>query len=465
MSLSLQWRLTLWYVGVLLLCLAGAALVASVLRQRLDLRRLDRDLQGSASTVTTAVDAELDEGQTIVDAVKDTDRELSIPGCAFVIENSAGAVLVAHALEVPVAALTAGPQSGLYSVDAGTAQPWPSWRGFASVHTHATTSYRVIVAKSLQPVVHDARVLRDAMWLAIPVAALLATVGGWWIARQGLRPITHLAVQAAGITGSEPGARLDPRGADDELSALTISFNALLGRLEDALQGQRHFMTDASHELRTPVSVVRNAADVVLGRPVRSEAEYRDALSIVSEQSRRLTKLVEDMFLLARADAGVRPLVKTRFYLDELAGECVRGARVLAEARGLTIDATLAADLEIVADEDLVRRLVMNLLDNAVRHTAAGGRVSVALTRDADAGLVLTVRDTGTGVPAPDRERIFERFVRLLPSGQSDGGGLGLPIARWIAEAHGGSLALVETSASGSVFQWRYSYFSGGERR
>jgi heavy metal sensor kinase len=428
--------------------------VVSLLRHRLDLQRFDEELDRSASTVITAVDTELDDGSALAAAALDTERELAIPRCAFAIDDGGQRMLASRLLGLPAASLTSGARKGLRTF---TAESGGAWRGLAVVHTHNRVTYRVIVAESLQPVEADAAVLRDAMLLGIPIAGLLAAMGGWWIARQSLRPITQLAAQASRMTGSQPGARLDAPRAADELGALTTAFNALLGRLEDALKSQRQFMTDASHELRTPVSVVRTSAEVVLDRPSRTEDEYRDALTIVGEQSRRLAKLVDDMFLLARADAGARPLVKSRFYLDELAGECVRAARVLADARGVTIVCALAGDVEVEADEDLLRRLIMNLVSNAVRHTAAKSGVTVTLTEERE-WIDLRVRDAGPGIPPEEHDRIFERFVRLPAMGAQaapQGGGLGLPIARWIADAHGGSLTLVESTAAGSVFAVR----------
>jgi heavy metal sensor kinase len=320
--------------------------------------------------------------------------------------------------------------------------------------TYRGVSYRIVVARSTHPLNEDAELLRGVLLLGIPFAVIIAGVGGWWIARQGLQPITSLASQAGKMSGREAGARLErPRG-DDEVGRLADAFNALLGRLEQALTQQRQFMTDASHELRTPVSVVRSAAESALSRPTRSDEEYRETLAIVREQSQRLGRLVDDMFLLTRADAGARPLMPSRFYLDELIEECVRAARVLADPRGVSITSALAADVEIEADEDLIRRLIMNLLSNAVRHTPLGRRVAVALSSDGD-HVDITVRDEGPGIPQADRDRIFERFVRLPTPGEAEGGGLGLPIARWIALAHNGTLELSETGPNGSVFRVR----------
>jgi signal transduction histidine kinase len=232
--------------------------------------------------------------------------------------------------------------------------------------------------------------------------------------------------------------------------------------LRPVIESQRRFMADASHELRTPVSVIRSAADVTLSQPQRSTSEYRDSVSIIAEQARRLSRLVDDLFLLARADVRGRPLATTRFYLDDVLEECVRAVEMLGTSKNVRVDVAAEKDIEIEADEDLVRRMLMNLLENAVRHTAGGTPVQVRLKQQ-NGRVEISVSDKGPGVPVEQRERIFERFVRV---GSAPGGaGLGLPIARWIAEAHGGSLWLVESSSAGSVFAVRLPASRGTQPR
>ena len=213
-------------------------------------------------------------------------------------------------------------------------------------------------------------------------------------------------------------------------------------------------MADASHELRTPVSVIRSAADVTLSQPQRSAAEYQDSIGIIAEQAKRLTRLVEDLFLLSRADVKGRPITSERFYLDDVVAECVRAAEVLGGPKQIHFEITTEKDVEIEADEDLVRRMLLNVLENAVRYNPPNTHVRVTLHRHLDRAQI-SISDDGAGIPPQDRERIFERFVRLDQK-SSTGAGLGLPIARWIAEAHGGSLALDDsTNGPGSTFTVR----------
>jgi signal transduction histidine kinase len=221
---------------------------------------------------------------------------------------------------------------------------------------------------------------------------------------------------------------------------------------------QRQFMADASHELRTPLFAVQAAADVTLQRGHREEGEYRDALGLVADQARRLTRIVEEMFTLARADAGHLPLRRAPLYLDEVLADVGRAARVLAEPRRVTVELPAGPESPLVGDEDLLRRMVLNLVDNAIKHSPPGGVVRVGLDRAGDAYRV-TVSDQGPGIPAEARERVFERFFRLDAARARDdagsggsGAGLGLAIARWVAEAHGGRLELVRSDAAGTLF-------------
>jgi signal transduction histidine kinase len=218
------------------------------------------------------------------------------------------------------------------------------------------------------------------------------------------------------------------------------------------VQAQRRFMADASHELRTPVSIARTAADVTLASRARSAAEYRESLDVIATQMRRLTRIVDDMFMLARADLDARPLNSRDVYLNEIVSDSVRAARVLAATRAVAIDVQGDfTDIPARGDEELLRQLVMNLLDNAIRFSPDGGVVRVSLQRSGENAEVI-VEDSGPGIPAADHDRVFERFVRLDQAGADGGAGLGLAIARWIAERHGGTLRVANSGQVSSRF-------------
>jgi signal transduction histidine kinase len=210
-------------------------------------------------------------------------------------------------------------------------------------------------------------------------------------------------------------------------------------------------MADASHEFRTPVSVIRSIADVMLGLEHRDEPEYRQALAATREQAIRLGRMVEDMLVLARADAGGYALRPVALYLNELAADCQRTLSGLARERRVALRNDFVEDVPYMGDEDLLRRMLLNLVQNAVQHTAVDGMVLISATHTTTS-LTIRVTDEGRGIPDEERARIFERFVQLDAARRNAGAGLGLPIARWIAEAHGGRLELESSDSGGSVF-------------
>jgi len=298
--------------------------------------------------------------------------------------------------------------------------------------------------------------IRYTFYWIIPIALLLASAGGYFLARKSLAPVADMARQARGMGASHLSDRLEVSNPRDELGTLALSFNELLDRLEKSFEQQRRFVADASHELRTPVAILQGETEVSLSRPDRTPAEYRETLSILRDESQRLAHIIEDLFTLTRADAGQYPLQRRELYLDELTADVLRRTRSLAISKGITLTSTIQPELPLQADEDLLRRMLLNLLDNAIKYTPAGGTVDVECRREGG-GYVVSVIDTGMGIPAELGSRIFERFfradkVRSRSEGDTRGAGLGLSIARWIAEAHHGRLELTCSDASGTTF-------------
>jgi two-component system OmpR family sensor kinase len=207
--------------------------------------------------------------------------------------------------------------------------------------------------------------------------------------------------------------------------------------------------------LRTPVTTTRTAASVALQLAHRDERDYRETLEIIEQQAVRLSRIVEDMFTLARADAGNYPVRRDAMYLDEVIDEVVRAARVVAATRNIDITLQGQQSASWTGDEELVRRLVGNLLDNAIRHSPAGSVIRINLDESADA-YTLSVTDSGSGIPPETQSHIFERFYRVDRArsrrSSDSGAGLGLALARWIANVHGGDVKLSRSSEAGSTF-------------
>jgi len=447
-SLSLRTRLTLWYSLALLV--VSAAFGATVVWQqgRIGMRRVDRELDGLSATLANVLRDELSEMPDPTAAAQEVQRTMATSNRATAVLDAGGRVLAANwsGLTLP-SPIDASAERRAWTAVTGRG----TWRVHLAPMTAPPRTYLLLVAAPLADVLREQREAQEAMLVAIPIVLLLATAGGWWLASRGLRPITAMAGRAESLA---PAGMTDLGESDrgDELGQLARAFNGLLARLRQTLETQRSFMADASHELRTPVSVIQSAADVTLAREGRDEHEYREALSHIVSESRRLGRLVDDMLVLARADAGGYPLRREPVYLNELAVDCQRSVAVLALHRGVTIDAAANGDVPFCGDESLLRRMILNLLQNAVAYTRSGSRVRVDVVPNGRVACI-RVRDEGEGIAERDRARIFDRFVQLDSARHHAGAGLGLPIARWVAEVHGGSLDLEESGATGSTFR------------
>jgi heavy metal sensor kinase len=316
-------------------------------------------------------------------------------------------------------------------------------------------AYQIEIAAPIDPVVAELALVRRAILIGLPLVLALAGIGGYLLAARALRPLHSMAEQAQRITGSTLETRIEVERAAEEVAVLVASFNELLSRLDQSFDSMRRFVADASHELRTPISVIRGEADVALSQE-RSNGEYRDTLGIVLDESRRLSRLVDDLLNLARADAGHVKLQTHDFYLNELVAECCRTVQGLANGKRLTLECRTGSDLQFTGDEQLLRRALINLLDNAIRYTPAGGKVTATLETGADR-VALRVADTGVGIAPADAARVFERFYRAgeARSRQDGGFGLGLAIVKWIAESHHGAVECTSEVGGGTCFTVR----------
>jgi heavy metal sensor kinase len=467
---SVRARLALWYAGAFALFLALLAVGAYVFLARATLARTDEYLVETADALAGDVEGATDEGLPDSTAIAEAFREFHFRDLAVALyEGTTGAALALSPAQARI------DQRGT-AVDASPALAELVRRSQDEGETYVTRNSGdgderllatpfllgerplvIVVSRSLAA--HE-QVLREARYtllLAIPVALSLATAGGYVLARKSLQPVVAMSEQAARIGASTLEERLPVVNPRDELGRLASVFNDLLGRLARSFEQQRQFMADASHELRTPVAIISGEAELTLSREQRTSEEYRSALSGIGEETRRLAKIVDDCFLLAHADAGDRPLLLEELYVDELADECVRAVRTLAARKSVDVELATDGELPFRGDQALLRRMLINLLDNAIKYTPSGGRVRVAASRLRDQ-YHLTVADNGPGIPVEARQRLFERFFRVqrarVAEGSDGGGaGLGLAIARWIAEKHGGRLELARSDESGSEFE------------
>ncbi|MBA4021141.1 MAG: sensor histidine kinase [Gordonia sp.] len=294
---------------------------------------------------------------------------------------------------------------------------------------------------------------RTLLFFAVPVVVLLVGLTCAIVVGRALRPVERLRREAEQVTAADLGRRVEVPGSGDEIDRLASTLNGMLGRLETSQVRQRRFVSDASHELRSPISSLRQNAEVALSYPGKIPAP--EFAATVKAESERMAGLVDGLLLLARADEATLRLTVRDVDLDDAALSEV--GRVRAEAGELTVDGSMIGAARVSGDEAMLRRALRNLVDNAVRHAEGTVAISTQVVDGREPFALIAVEDDGAGVPEGDRDRIFERFVRLDESRARDAGGtgLGLAIVAEIAAAHGGSVRVADSALGGARFEIR----------
>lgn len=464
---SIRVRLTLWYAILLGLPLAVFAVVSYVAFSRALVSSTDRFIGEALGAFTRELGAERRAGLPVADAMRVTVAEVRFRELHILITDSTGRVVA----------------RGDFSTDSGVSVPDENVlevaRTAGADDAPLSTRIKAVDGEHLvrvQPLVVDGHryilsgryPLREAeqmmagirrmFLIAIPLLILVAAASGYFLADRSLAPVASMASHAADITASNLHERL-PVSGGDELVRLAQVINDLLDRLETSFEQQRRFMADASHELRTPTAIVRTEADVTLSRASRTNEEYRASVVIMQDAARRLTRIVDDLFLLARADSGHLVVQQAPLYLEDVVDDAARGVRHLADRRGVRVALTNVVEAQVVGDADLLGRLLLNLLDNAIKHSPDGATVEVGMTRR-NGECHVAVIDAGPGIPDEARARVFERFFQVdaararHDNSQTSGAGLGLAIARRIAEVHGGRVELVESRPGRTEFRF-----------
>jgi heavy metal sensor kinase len=313
------------------------------------------------------------------------------------------------------------------------------------------------VVELVQPVTMGERSLARfgrMLVLVIPIALLLASLGGYWLSGRALAPVTQITADARRINATNLSARLAVPPAHDELRELSDTLNAMLGRIDQSISQLRQFTADASHELRAPLALIYTAAEFSLRRE-RPREELVEALEKILRESRHTASLVDSLLLLARADSGEdgqQP--RTSIDLSVLCHDAANRAVELASAKGISVSNNLGATSIVVdGDETALRRLLLILVDNAIKYTPAGGSINIELAPEENAALV-RITDTGIGIAPADLPHVFDRFWRAdkVRSRATGGTGLGLAIARWIVHRHGGVIVVSSEVGRGSAF-------------
>jgi heavy metal sensor kinase len=451
---SVRVRLTLWYAGVLALSLIAFAIVIYAAAGNIFHERQDESLRSTAQTVASAYVEELAEAHSQSAAGQIVLAEITFPNRYVQLTDNAGKPLASSAnlagssVTIPAPSLAEARARGFSHATINGLRV-----AIVPLSADPTLGYAA-VAEPLSVVEVGLAELRRDLFAGVFLVLLLASAGGYFLARKSLAPIASMNSQTQRISAENLSARLDVTNSRDELGRLTTTINDLLTRLENSFKEQQRFIADASHELRTPLAVLRGETEVALGK-TRGVDEYQQSLSLIQDEAERLSRIVEDLFILARQPINTRAaLNKERLSLNDAVADCARAAQVLALRKGVRLK--LENDSPSIAlngDEELIKRLILNLLDNAVKYTPEGGEISLALARQ-NGNAEIVVRDTGIGISETDQTRVFDRFFRVdkARARTLGGAGLGLSIAQWIVAVHGGEISLLSTPGQGSTF-------------
>jgi len=458
--MSLRTRITLYGLGIVALVLVVITalwilLIAGSVPQNQDKELADR-ADAAVRSIDWAPAGDLVARPPLAAADVATSREITV-----LVLDGGGAVLSSTgvvggqppAMPADVLARARTDGSAVATVQTGPVslrvhvRPWQrpdlGRSGFAVA---AQTTSRVQTERAVVVVV---------LLLAALGSLVAAAVGIWLVAGRALRPLRQLTAMADEVGSSgDLGRRLPHVRRGDDVGRLTASFNAMMERLQDAhrrmaeaLAAQQRFTADASHELRTPLTTVRSSAGFLRTHADAAEPDRAAALADIEAEAARMSRLVDDLLTLARADTGLRPRTQA-VDLGELAQQVCRQAATLHPNRTLHC---AGAPVQVLGEEDALRRLLLILVDNAVAHTEDGGNIWVAVTRG-PGGAALQVADDGPGIPPHLQERIFDRFFRADESRNREGAGLGLSIARWIVWAHGGRICAFNNDRGGASF-------------
>jgi heavy metal sensor kinase len=450
--LSIGLRLTLWYLTIFALAqLAFGAGMWFLLRHHL-YELVDKGLKGQIEDLENCMAAQ-DKDATIAKLQEEVSE-------VYLLEHS-GDYLELFAEQDALIYRSSFLQTHPLRL---AAQPRPVFedlsiagRSFRFTRQTLAANGRVYTATTgvpTQDVVQTLDLFRSYLLMFAPCVLLVAAGGGYWLSRRALAPVDALVRSARDIGGSNLSSRLQKLYTGDELQRLSDTLNEMLERIESAFLRVTEFTADASHELRTPISLIRTEAEVALRRS-RKEAEYRESLYHILLESERTTRLIEQLLALARADSGRETLQMQAVDLCLTLRDVAESWQQVASVRNLEFSRSIAgSDSFVLGDETLLRRLADILLDNAFKYTPSPGSVHLSFEQRGD-NAVIAVRDSGVGIAGEDQSRIFERFYRVdkARSRAQGGTGLGLSIAQWIVQQHRGTIAVESRPGSGTIFR------------
>lgn len=457
-TLSLRIRLTLWYGTALAVILVIFSLVLYGVMARGLKEQVDRDLEGTArAAVRSLMQSQMGPVLQFEELSKKF-PELAVLDKFFQILSPTGRTYIkspnikTRDIQPSRTALERA-RRGELSFESVRNPDEPPLRIITMpVMFNGTLLNIVRVGTSLHPVEETLDRLLLVLLLTLPAGLGVALVGGWFLADRALRPVESITQAAQRIAAGDLTQRLRTPAASDEIGRLAATFNDMISRLDASFRQVRQFGTDASHELRTPLTVLKGETELALRRP-RSAEEYRLVLESSLEEIDRMTRIVDELFFLSRADLGEVKMESLPVRLDLLVEDMSRQAAMLAQESQVEIVVGPASPCTVRGDELRLRELLLNLLDNAVKYSRPGGKVELGLACD-DTTVRIMVRDQGIGIEPEAQARIFDRFYRsdLARAHVKKGTGLGLSICKWIVESHHGHISVHSAPGQGSTF-------------
>lgn len=445
---SIGFRLTAWYFASLCIIFLLFGIGTTLAMRRSAYHVVDGDLQTELDAVTRFLKAEA--GGLTAAELQDELSELSQGGVAVAVSDRTGRwIYQSRLFTYNRVAIPKSPDREYYTIEAGGAQIRLASRQVTS----GGMLYNVTAGYWMHEFNKSIAHFESVLLIFMPVALLLASLGGYWLSRRALDPVNRIIFDTQSIDMRHLSARLVVPRTGDELQRLSETINQMLERIERSVQQIHQFTADASHELRAPLTLIRTAAEFSLRRE-RSREELADALSKILRESERMSRLVDSLLLLARTDAGVGDVHLEPLNLAGPVQEAAEQARMLAQTHAIDYEIRLPVEpITVSGDPDALRRVVFILIDNAIKYTPPGGAVSVTLSRQ-NGHAAVVVEDTGIGIAEADIARVFDRFWRAdKVRSRSEGGvGLGLSIAETIMRLHRGAIELSSKPGRGSVF-------------
>jgi heavy metal sensor kinase len=313
-------------------------------------------------------------------------------------------------------------------------------------------TFEIILAESMVEGIEMVKTFRKFLLIVLPIGILLLCFTAWWITRTALAPLANFTTIIERITHRNMDERLDTRETAQELSRLSSSFNAMLDRLNHVFESQKRLVADASHELKTPLTVIRTQCDVALLKE-RSTMEYNEAINAIRSETLNMTATINDLLSLARLDGGVVGSMKFKSVnIHELIKHAVRLTELHASRMGVQVTVAVDESLHVSGVQSALEEAILNLVENAIRYNHNGGDVQISAVQLNSAQVSIMIHDTGIGIAPEDREHIFERFYRAAEVRGIEGSGLGLSIVKAIIEAHDGEITVSSETEKGSRF-------------